>query len=291
MNIKTIRFVIVVLALTAILAAWPARGAAQDVEIGALLGWNFSGINTNYGYSFVPPFPNKPYTGSGAISINLKNQSAGLGFAGFVNFAMRDNWLLQFSYNRYSTAILSPVSSYVLSLQYTVSSPAGTPPQPFTYFSSVDWPNVQGTMKNSVLSVDLIYRFGSTGGLALDLIGGLSYFHFSGSFQSLAVTRFGLDADGALTSEEFGLAVDFGPKNAFGANAGAALSLHFNSNFGLLLEGRYYLCPAVRTSSGFHVIEIADQTPINLSTVNFHKNEFKANGSFLSLQGGFKVMF
>jgi hypothetical protein len=283
--------IIILLALTAVLAAWPARAAAQDVEIGALLGWNFSGINSNYGYSFVPPFPYKPYTGMGALSIDLKNQSSGLGYGGFLNIAMRDHWLLQLSYNRYSTVLLSPVSTYNLALQYTASSPAGTPPQPFTYSSSVDWPNVQGTMKNSVLSVDLIYRLGSTGGLALDLIGGLSYFHFSGTFQALAVTRFGLDANGGLTSEEFGLAVDFGPKNTFGANGGAALNVHFNSNFGLVLEGRYYYCPAIQTSAGFSVIALTDQTPINLSTVNFHKNPFKVSGSFLSLQGGFKVMF
>ena len=291
MNRKPRPLIIILLALTAVLAAWPARAAAQDVEIGALLGWNFSGINSNYGYSFVPPFPNKPYTGSGSISILLKDQSAGLGYGGFVNFAMRDHWLLQFSYNRYSTALLSGITNYDLSLQYTASSPAGTPPQPFTYASSVEWPNAQGTMKNAVFSVDLIYRIGSTGGLALDLLGGLSYFHFSGSFQTLPVTRFGLDTDGGLTSEESGLAVDFGPKSAFGANGGAALNLHFNSNFGLVLEGRYYYCPAIQTSSGFSVIQIADETPINLSTVNFHKNAFKVSGSFLSLQGGFKVMF
>lgn len=291
MNRKPRPFIIITLVLTAVLVAWPARAAAQDVEIGALLGWNFSGINSNYGYSFVPPFPNKPYTGSGSITIVLKDQSAGLGFGGYVNFAMRDRWLLQLSYNRYSTALLSAITTYNLALQYTASSPAGTPPQPFTYASSVDWPNAQGTMKNAVFSVDLVFRLGSTGGLALDLMGGFSYFHFSGAFQALPMTRFGLDADGGLTSEEFGVAVDFGPKSAFGANGGAALNLHFNSNFGLVLEGRYYYCPAIQTSSGFSVIELANQTAINLSTVNFHKNEFKVSGSFLSLQGGFKVMF
>jgi len=104
------------------------------------------------------------------------------------------------------------------------------------------------------------------------------------------VTRFGLDADGALTSEEFGLSVNFGPKNVLGVNAGAALNVHFNQNFGLLLEGRYYYCPAVQTSNGFTVIDMGT-TLIALSTVNFHKDDFKVSGSFLSLQGGLKVMF
>ena len=146
-------------------------------------------------------------------------------------------------------------------------------------------------MKNSVLSFDLIYRIGSTGGLALDLIGGLSYFHFSGSYQSLAVTRFGLDSDGGLTSEEFGLAVTFGPKNAFGGNAGLGLTIHFNSNFGLFLEGRYYYCPPISTATGYTVLTSANQTALNLSTVDFHRQAFKVNASFLSLQSGLKVMF
>ena len=290
MNRKPRPFVVIVLALAAILIAWPARAAAQDVEIGALLGWNFSGINSNYSYSFVPPFPNKPYSGSGAIAFDLKNHSAGLGYGGFVNFAMRDHWFLQFSYNRFSTDLVAPVTSYVLGLQYTASSPAGTPPQPFTYSSTVDWPALQGTMKNSVLNFDAVYRVGSTRGPALDLIGGLSYFHFSGSFQSLAVTRFALDTDGGLTSEQFGLAVNFGPKNALGANGGVGLTIRFNSNFGLFVEGRYYYCPPISTATEYSVIALSGQTALSLSTVNFHRDAFKVNPSFLSLQCGLKVM-
>jgi len=41
-------FLLIILALTAGLAAWPARAAAQDIEIGALLGWNFPGLDTTY---------------------------------------------------------------------------------------------------------------------------------------------------------------------------------------------------------------------------------------------------
>ena len=128
MNRKHRAFFIVVLALTAVLAAWPARGAAQDVEIGALLGWNFPGLDTTYVHSFVPQFTVKPFTGSGGQTIRLQGIS-GLGLGGYLNIAMRDHWLLQFSYTPFSTDLQGSSSDYTVSVNYTASKPPDTPPQ------------------------------------------------------------------------------------------------------------------------------------------------------------------
>jgi hypothetical protein len=294
MNIKTIRFVIVVLALTAILAAWPARGAAQDVEIGALLGWNFPGIDTTYIHSFVPQFTVKPFTGSGGQQIRVQGIS-GLGLGAYFNIVMRDHWLLQFSYTPFSTDLQGSSSDYTVSLNYTASKPPDTPPQPFSYtFTSQGWQAIGGTIKDKAYSLSMIYRFGTAEtALAADLIAGLTYFHFSGSLQAVGFTRFWLDDVGQLHSEDYSLWLDFGPKDSWGGNVGAALNFHFNSNFGIVFQGRYYLCIPVKTTIGFRMISLEgmNETPIYPNKERIDKNEFKVNGSFLSLQGGFKVMF
>ena len=287
-------FITVVLSLTAVLAAWPVRGAAQDVEIGALLGWNFPGLDTTYTHSFVPQFTAfKPYTGSGGQTIHVQGIS-GLGLGAYFNIAMRDHLLLQFSYTPFSSDIQGYSSDYTVSVNYSTSKPPDTPPQQFNYtYTSDGWQAIGGTMKDKAYSMSLIYRLGTSETIAADLIAGLTYFHFSGSTQAMGFTRFWLDEVGQLHSEDYSLWLDFGPKDTWGGNVGAALNIHFNSNFGLVFQGRYFLAVPVKATIGFRMISLEglNETVIYPNKERIDKNEFKVNASFLSLQGGFKVMF
>jgi hypothetical protein len=293
MNRKSHRFVVVLLAMAAVLAAAPARSAAQDIELGALLGWGFPGINTNYTHSFVPQFTVRPFTGSGGQTVTIQGIS-GLGLGAYLNIKTSDHWLLQFSYTPFSTDLQGYSSDYSLGLNYTASSPAGTDPQPFSYsYTSQGWQGLGGTIKNKAYSISMVYRLGTTETIAADLIAGLTYFHFSGSVQSLGFTRFYLDTEGVLYREDYDMWLDFGPKDTWGGNVGAALDFHFNSNFGLVFQGRYYLALPVKATIGFRQIHMTGytETDIDPSKERIDKNAFKVNASFLSLQCGFKVMF
>jgi hypothetical protein len=262
--------------------------SAQSVEFGLAFNWSIPELHSTYVHSYTPPFTSYPYTASGNQTLTL-DAGTGLGLGFVFTLFMRERTALQFSYTPFRTDILGYSTDLLTTLHYTI----GTPPTAVDKSWQEPLSGISGTLHENAFNIDFLYRIGSSQGLCVDLTAGVSYIRFNGNVRGVGYTRFWLNADNSLGAEDYLLNVEFAKKGLVGGNAGATLNLVFNGNFGLFLEGRYFLAPDTKAdvSLAYLVSGNPGATPIDPVKQMIPLAELLVNTSLLRLGAGFKIIF
>jgi len=265
--------------------------AQLRIEFSLALSLNYPLLDTSYTHRFRAPFQPGDYSSSAAQTLNLKAQK-GTGLSATLNVFPWPNIGFQILVNSFKSSIEGDNPPYAVLLRYIARQPPDYVPHQYTYERSMDWPPTEGNFEQISLSLNGIASFALAKNIQMGFSAGLSYQNFKGKAESLGYSKFWLGGHSVLFGEEYRLRFDFGPQAKIGFDLGGELDVGLSKNFGLILDGRYFLFPKVSVDIKLDLVENTGYVrPIDLAEERIPTDLLSINASLLRINLGLKYKF
>jgi len=266
--------------------------SAKRFEFSTAVSYEFSLLETSYFHQYSPPFLSGPYESNAEQTIYLNGEHSWGMSAAVAYFPLKKLGLqLQLEFGRPRIGGTNTV--YDVSLDYAIGDFAGSPPYPYVFEETYDWPNTEGYLTQVCLSLNALARFPLSKTVALYISGGPTYYRISGEGVGVTYSKFWIkikEEELRFVGETYQMKFKFGPINKLGLNIGAELNWVLFSNVSLAVDMRFYGCPKESPPLEIQPNEmLSDSINEVRETMNLH--EIKINPSFYRVHVGLKYLF
>ncbi len=255
-----------VLAVLAILAVGRCAAGQSNVadpaprfEVWGGLSAMVSGPSGDLTSSYSPPLLlDGTFTSHGGQTLTFDSESA-VGFEAGTNVFLSPHAGVQFVFDRHAPALAGVNSPSDLALQYTSRLPPDNIPRLVEIQRSTPWPDTNGSMTQTAVSVNGVVRTGLRGRVGLTASGGLAFSRLSGTVQPLGFTAYHLGGHSVLFEDDALLAVSLEPTAAIGYNAGGDINIGIHEGLAVMVGYRYRGGPTVDVPVRVTTVLNADQ--------------------------------
>ena len=272
--------------LLAATAGFPQSAAAapQNIELILSAGRLIPELDTSYVHSYAPRLEYGTSSGTARQVLNLKAESLS-GFGAGLNVFPAQRIGVQILLDSFSTILEGSSGPYVLSLQYQSRQPPQYELRTYTYERTSPGPPAEGTLEETAVSLNVLFRIPAGRNLAMDLSAGPTLFFISASAETLLYTKFRLGGHSVLFSDDYDLGLDIPSAVRLGFNIGTELILFPGRVLAVGCGIRYAVCPAYDAGGRLRLIERPQGYlwDIDLASENIPVSPLRVNPSFLRL--------
>lgn len=261
----------------------------NKLELGTSFSLNWPLLDSSYRHSFSPPFQPGPYTSSASQALKFKANRR-WGANGYVSYFPFDAIGLQLMVDYFEPSLAGENSPYEVNLQYTASPPPDTTPLQLTYQKSHEWPDTEGHLEFTTVSLNGIFRFWPAKNITVSLSGGWSYFQIQGEAGRLAFTKFWLGGHSVLFIEDYQLQFGLKPASTSGLNFGIEGDFRLYHNLSLTADVRYFYGNDVKLEIDIREVEGGTE-PLAQIKARMNLEELKITPSFFRMNLGLKYRF
>ena len=276
-------------------AAIPASVFAQpkpwkDVkfEFSTGISWEVLPLSSSYLHKYSPPFLSGAYVSTAQQTLNLKGK-ANWGVNAAMTYFPVEHLGVQFQVEFGRPRLKGKNTNYDVSLNYSLSTPAGSPPYPFLFERSYGWPSTEGTVDELCFSLNAVVRLPLSKRLTLNFSGGPTYFLVKSEQVGLAYSRYWME-QGYFNGETFQLKFKLGSFGRLGMNLGGEFNWLVFRTVAVVADIRYYSSSEVKLPVKVMQNEMLNQ-PLAETAATMKLGKIGFNPSFYRVNLGLKYLF
>jgi len=245
-------------------------------------------LDSSYVHEFPPPFLSGAYESTADQTIYFKGRTSWGMNAGLTYFPTEKlGFQFQFEYGR--PQFEGNNSNYDVRLNYSLSTPAGSPPYPFLFERSYGWPDTEGNLDELCFSLNAVVRLPVLRTISLNVSFGPTYFRVKGEGVGLAYSKYWME-EGYFVGETFQLKITFGPIHRLGLNAGAEFNWLLFHNVCFTADARFFASPVAEVALDILPNEMLTD-PFDQVRKTMDIGKIKVNPTFYRVNLGLKYLF
>jgi hypothetical protein len=258
------------------------------VEFSTGISWEFLPLSSSYLHKYSPPFFSGAYVSTAQQTINLKGK-ANWGVNAALTYYPVEHLGIQFQVEFGRPRLKGKNTNYDVYLNYTLSSPAGSPPYPYVFERSYGWPSTEGTVDELCFSLNAVVRLPLSKRITLNFSGGPTYFRVKSEQVGLAYSRYWME-DAYFNGETFQLKFKLGYLNRLGANLGGEFNWLIFRTVAFVADFRFYSTSEVKLPIRLLPNEMLNQ-PLAETAATMELGKIGFNPSFYRINLGLKYLF
>lgn len=282
-------------ALLWLIAAVPVSVFAQSspwkdvkLEFSTGISWEWLPLSTSYLHKYSPPFLSGAYVSTARQTLNLEGKP-NWGINAAMTYFPTERLGLQFQVEFGRPRLDGKNSQYGVLMNYSLSSPAGSPPYPYLFERTYGWPSTEGTVDELCFSLNAAVRLPISESVAIYFSGGPTYFRVKSEQVGPAYSRYWME-DGSFMGETFQLKYELGWFGRLGMNLGGEFNWLVFRAMAIVADVRFYWASETNVPIELLPNEMLDQ-PISEVAATMELGEISFNPSFYRINVGLKYFF
>lgn len=257
-------------------------------ELSTGLSREFLPLSTSYLHEYSPPFLSGAYVSSARQTLKLEGQE-NWGVNAALTYFPSEHLGVQFQVEFGRPRLKGKNSDYHVSVNYSTISPAGSPPYPYLFERSYNWPGTEGTVDEVCLSLNAALRLPVSERLVLGFSAGPTYFRVRSEQVGPAYSRYWME-DGYFMGETFQLKYRLGWFGRLGLNLGGEIGWRIIGTVALIADFRYFSA----SETGLAIELLPNEMlamPLSEASATMALGEVRFDPSFYRINLGLKYLF
>ncbi len=286
---------IVRLAVFIIFTAIPLSVFAQpkpwkDVkfEFNTGISWEFLPLSTTYFHTYSPPFLSGAYVSHAKQTFNMEGKS-NWGVNAALTYYPIERLGIQFQVEFGRPKLTGKNPDYEVVMNYSLSTPAGSPPYPYIFERAYGWPGTEGTVDELCFSLNAAVRLPVSERVTVNFSGGPTYFYVKSEQVGLAYSRYWME-DAYFMGETFQLKFKLGSFGRLGMNLGGEFNWLIFKTVAMIADIRFFSTTESKQQIVLVPNEMLDE-PIQETAATMQLRTIGFNPSYYRFNLGMKFLF
>lgn len=257
-------------------------------EFNTGISWEFLPVSTSYFHKFSPPFLSGAYVSTAEQTFNMEGKS-NWGVNAALTYYPIERLGIQFQVEFGRPKLIGKNPDYEVVMNYSLSTPAGSPPYPYVFERAYGWPGTEGTVDELCFSLNAAVRLPLSERVTVNFSGGPTYFHVKSEQVGLAYSRYWME-DAYFMGETFQLKFKLGTFGRLGMNLGGEFNWLIFRTVALIADVRFFSTTEAKLQIVLVPNEMLDE-PIQETAATMQLGKIGFNPSFYRFNLGMKFLF
>jgi len=291
-NKRPVIFALIVLLASALPTAMFAQGTSywtkKKFEFLTATSYEKSLLDTSYSHRYSPPFLSGAYASNAEQTVYVRGDTS-WGLSVSLAYFPVEKLGLQLYLEFGKPRLRGKNTPYEVEVSYAIGDPTASPPYPFLFERTYDWPNTEGYLTQVSVSLNAVVRLPVSARTSFSISGGPTYFYTLGEAVGLTYSKFWIE-EGFFVGETYQMKFKFQSTAKFGLNVGAEVNWAIYGNVCFTLDLRFF--GTTKSSVKLEILSNAmlkDALDQVRKTMNI--GDIEINPSFYRAHLGLKYLF